>query len=381
MGKFVEYPTEGKLNPTLAKLLGDLLRKEVVRGVMVPATQPSGPMVHQTLVADPDSLEVVDPFAPVVPTNGAKLVASLTGKPSGQPLAAVLRSCEVRGFIELAKLHQGNTDDLLIIGLDCLGRYENRDFLAREDKGDGASLAFLKAATNGGDTKLSSGADIADACKACEDVVPKGVDLRLCVLGADLDKSLWIEAVTEKGEAALETLGLTPNGEVPAERDEALSKLVGERQTFREAMLKAFEEKTPDIATLSETVAACINCYNCRVACPVCYCRECVFGTDTFRHEGEQYLKWSLKRGQVKMPTDTVFYHLTRMVHMSTLCVGCGQCTSACPNDVPVMELFTSVAKRTQARFDYVPGRSLEEGQPLAIFHAEEYDDVTGQVK
>jgi formate dehydrogenase subunit beta len=128
-------------------------------------------------------------------------------------------------------------------------------------------------------------------------------------------------------------------------------------------------------------VAACINCYNCRVACPVCYCRECVFVTDTMRHEGDQYLKWSQKKGRVKLPTDTVFYHLTRMVHMSTLCVGCGQCTSACPNDVPIWELLSSVADRTQARFDYVPGRSLEEGQPLAVFYAEELDEVTGQVK
>jgi len=26
-------------------------------------------------------------------------------------------------------------------------------------------------------------------------------------------------------------------------------------------------------------------------------------------------------------------------------------------------------------------GRSLQEKQPLAVFHAEEFDDVTGQVK
>ena len=93
------------------------------------------------------------------------------------------------------------------------------------------------------------------------------------------------------------------------------------------------------------------------------------------------FSKWSAKRGQLKMPTDTVFYHLTRMVHMSTLCVGCGQCSSACPNDIPVMELFRTVAERTQARFAYVPGRSLDEPQPLAVFQADEHPEVTGQMK
>jgi formate dehydrogenase subunit beta len=87
------------------------------------------------------------------------------------------------------------------------------------------------------------------------------------------------------------------------------------------------------------------------------------------------------KHGQLKLPTDTTFYHLTRMVHMSTLCVGCGQCSSACPNDLPVMELFRTVAERTQRRFAYQPGADPGEAQPLATFYDEEFGEVTGQTK
>jgi formate dehydrogenase subunit beta len=157
--------------------------------------------------------------------------------------------------------------------------------------------------------------------------------------------------------------------------------LVARHLEHRQTHLAEFAARTGDLDTLSEILAPCVNCYNCRVACPVCYCRECVFGTDTFRHDGGQYLGWSAKRGQLKLPADTLFYHLTRMVHMSTLCVGCGQCSSACPNDVPVWEVLSTVAERTQARFGYLPGRSLEEPQPLAVFQAEELVEVTGQVK
>ena len=64
---------------------------------------------------------------------------------------------------------------------------------------------------------------------------------------------------------------------------------------------------------------------------------------------------------------------------MSTLCVGCGQCTSACPNDIPVGALFRTVAKQTQERFEYQPGHDIAEPQPLATFHSEELSDVTGQ--
>ena len=78
------------------------------------------------------------------------------------------------------------------------------------------------------------------------------------------------------------------------------------------------------------------------------------------------------------MPTDTVFYHITRMAHMSTACVGCGQCSNACPNDIPVMELFRSVASRTQQAFDYEAGRSVDDTPPLSIFKEEEFSEVVG---
>ena len=132
---------------------------------------------------------------------------------------------------------------------------------------------------------------------------------------------------------------------------------------------------------LEDRLAACINCYNCRVACPVCYCKECVFVTDTFRHNADQYMGWADTFGTLKMPTDTMFYHLTRMSHMSLFCVGCGQCTSACPNSIDLMPAFRTSAQKTQDRFEYQAGRSHDEKQPLTVFENDELVEVTGQVK
>jgi formate dehydrogenase subunit beta len=80
----------------------------------------------------------------------------------------------------------------------------------------------------------------------------------------------------------------------------------------------------------------------------------------------------------IKIPTDTVFYHLTRLAHMSTACVGCGQCSNACPNDIPVMEVFRTVSHRTQDAFGYEAGRSLDEKPPLSEFREEEFEDIVG---
>jgi formate dehydrogenase subunit beta len=78
------------------------------------------------------------------------------------------------------------------------------------------------------------------------------------------------------------------------------------------------------------------------------------------------------------MPADTLFYHLTRMAHMSAACVGCGQCANACPNEIPLAELFRCVAQRTQAAFGYAAGRSAAEKPPLAEFREEEFAEVVG---
>lgn len=372
MGQFSTLPTHGTMNQAIRGLLAAMLEKELVSAVLVPLRQGQRQTVMQTLVSDPARLDAVDPFAPVVPTSSARLLSSLTHRPGGRKVAAVVRDCELRAFIELCKLHQGNADDLILCGIDCLGRHENRDYLALPDKD---SQAWLGRALAGDD------AGLAEACRACLRPVAENADLRLCVLGGDPTRALQLEWVTEKGKEIFEGLGLAADAAPPAGRDAAVQALVARRHERRQTHLAEFVARTNDLAELADILAPCVNCYNCRVACPVCYCRECVFGTDTFRHDGDQYLGWSQKRGQLKLPADTVFYHLTRMVHMSTLCVGCGQCSSACPNDVPIWEILSTVAERTQARFGYVPGRSLEEPQPLAVFQAEEMVEVTGQVK
>ena len=78
------------------------------------------------------------------------------------------------------------------------------------------------------------------------------------------------------------------------------------------------------------------------------------------------------------MPMDTVFFHVTRMIHMGLSCVGCGQCSNACPNDIPLAELFVSVGKEAQKGFEYGAGKDLDEPFPLSIFFENEFQDVTG---
>ena len=100
MSEFTKLGFEaGGLNQALAGLFRKMLEADAVDAIMAPAAQPARG-VMQTLIADAEKTGAVDPFAPVVPVNAAKLASSLTAKPSGRPVALVMRSCEVRALVE-----------------------------------------------------------------------------------------------------------------------------------------------------------------------------------------------------------------------------------------------------------------------------------------
>ncbi len=74
----------------------------------------------------------------------------------------------------------------------------------------------------------------------------------------------------------------------------------------------------------------------------------------------------------MKMPSDMLLFHLTRLSHVLSSCVGCGLCEEACPNDIPLGRIYTRLSTEVQKVFDYVAGRSLEEELPLSVFEEKE---------
>jgi formate dehydrogenase (coenzyme F420) beta subunit len=362
---------------SLQAFLKALLEKGAISALLVAQHLPGGGAVMPTLVTDPNRLDGADPLAPVFPINAAKVVSKLTRKPIGGRIGVVLRPCEIRAFTELVKLKQGSVEELVLIGMDCLGAFRNQDYRQFSKKGGMESTRLFLERVATGNLNATNGASLSPACLACEHPTPQGSDCTIGLLGLDPTRELVVLAHSEKGRILLDSLGL-PAASEPPERNKSVDELVSARSAYRDTMLRETAEATSDMGKLVEYLSDCVNCYNCRVACPVCYCKECVFVTDVFDHEPSQYLRWAKRKGVIKMPTDTVFYHLTRLAHMSTACVGCGQCSNACPNDVPVVELFKAISRHTQAAFNYEAGRSLDEAPPLSAFREKEFSEVTG---
>ncbi len=370
---------DGNAVKSLQAFLKALLTQGFVDALLVAQHLPNKSAVMPTLVSDPEQLDRADPLAPAFPLNAAKVMSKLSRRPLGATVGAVLRPCEIRAFVELIKLKQGSLDDVVLIGIDCLGTFRNLDYLSfvQEDALD-STMSFYRSMGCDGKGVVSDAFELSPSCRACEYPTPnENADLAIGVLGCDIDKGLIASANTSRGESILGKLNL-PETREPAGRKEAIAALVEKRIAYRDRMFKETSEATATPEKLISYLSNCVNCYNCRVACPVCYCKECVFVTDVFDHEPAQYLKWAKRRGIIKMPTDTTFYHITRLAHMSTACIGCGQCSNACPNEIPVMQLFRTIASGTQKAFDYEPGQSLEDAPPLSAFREHEFSEVTG---
>ncbi len=366
-----------QLLDALQKFFRSILELGGVSAILTPKLLPMKNMVMPVLISDPEQLDGVDPLSPAFPMNTAKIVSRLTRKPIGGKIAVVLRPCEIRAFIELVKLKQGRTDEIIIIGIDCLGAYKNRDFFqfAGEDEKEPTKRFYNSVLSGKGVSSINI--ELAPACQACENPVPYNADILIGLFGMDINDHILIQPKTSAGEAILSKLKLSEAIE-PIGRKEAIDALIAERITCRDTMFVETREATDNIEKLTHYFSNCVNCYNCRVACPVCYCRECVFVTDVFNHEPSQYLRWAARKGQIKMPTDMLFYHITRLAHMSTACIGCGQCSNACPNEIPVTELFRTIAYQTQKAFEYEAGKNLDEKPPLSEFREDEFDEVVG---
>jgi formate dehydrogenase (coenzyme F420) beta subunit len=363
----------------IRSFLSTLMDKAGIDAMLVPARLAVKNRIMPALVSDAARLAEADPLSPAFPVNAAQQLTRLTRTPSGGRLAAVLRPCEIRAFNELVKLHQGQREAVLIISIDCPGALSNatfRDFADRHENLDEATRVFLEAVLAG--AAADGLPKTARACRACIHPLPDRADIGISLFGSDPAEGLTARAYTDSGTETLKGLDLPTLDAIDEAHRSATETVLSQRRAYRTALFEGVAGATSGIPALATYLADCVNCYNCRSACPVCYCNTCVFTTETFRHDAFQYLQWARRKGEIKLPTDTLFFHLTRMAHIACACVGCGQCTNACPNDIPLSDLFTYVAEGTQNAFDYAAGQDVDTPPPMSTFETEEYQEVVG---
>lgn len=356
----------------IRQFLRRLLETDVVEAIYVPL-QVDGGAILPALVTDPRWLDQADPLSPVMPINGARAVSALTGKHAPARLGAVLRSCEIRALLELVKLQQASLDGLSLISLDCPGTCDLREYEAIKQKGGFDLEGFLESASIG---KEPEGLKLRSACQMCLQPAYEAVDIHLQLFGADMSQGIPVVLPDEIASKLEHTVQHDPiEG-----RKQVMEQLSTRRGQKRQAELSAIREELSSNGGMASLFATCLRCHNCMTACPICYCKTCLFRTEAMNHPPQYYLNAAHRKGAVRLLSDTLLFHMTRLNHMGTSCVSCGMCSSACPADIPVGTIFSAISEQVQAAFDYQPGRDVGEPLPLIAFQPNEWTEI-GEVR
>ncbi|MBC2712803.1 MAG: Coenzyme F420 hydrogenase/dehydrogenase, beta subunit C-terminal domain [Desulfosarcina sp.] len=354
----VEFENTLNTPDAVRAFLKRLLDDALADAVLTAFASPHSPLPMPTLMIDSQLLDRAVPLAPAAPLNTARMAARVLSKDIGKRIAVVLRPCEIRALIEMEKLSQCTLDPAILISMDCFGRMENDRYLELAATQDDPESAFYAT------PDLQEA--VCPSCRACLRFIPENVDVTLCLAGQSDKKGVTLVSGSLKGEKVLKKLGGTST-DLPLGRQADIDRIMARRQTHREEMTTGAAARMADMAVFQQTIANCLNCYNCRVACPVCYCKECVFVTDVFAHRPEILMGRAMKKGAVKIPTDTTMFHLTRMAHIAHACVGCGQCSSVCPSSIPVADLFITVSEKVQEHYGYIPGQDPQRPWPFLV--------------
>jgi formate dehydrogenase subunit beta len=299
--------------------------------------------------------------------QGAKAISALTVRgPGHKRVAAIVRPCEARATAELLKLGQVNLENIALISLDCPGALPLAEWAEDSAK---AEETFARVLQRKADESLRP------VCRICDRFSASGAeDLHIGVLGAKSGGFFLIPG-SPKGEEILEKLGLTAEEDLSG-WEKAVASLTERRQAQRRQFMEEFKPKATGLDNLLNTFSQCINCHNCMRVCPICYCRQCFFDSPNMKFAFEDYLNRAEMAGGLKLPPETLLFHIGRMLHMSLSCVSCGACEDACPTAIPVAQVFSLVANQNQEEFGYVPGRSRDEPPPLRVYKEEEFEEV-----
>lgn len=364
--KGTTLPVEKNLDETIVNFLKKGLDKECFEAVIVSKRVPSGDSFAYLLIKDKSILEGTSPLPPVMPVQGAKAISDLTRKgKTKKKILAIMRPCEIRATTELFKLKQAELDNIFFLSTDCPGVIPLSDYLEDPEKSD---ITFQEA------SQKWESKNMRPICKICHEFSMTAADLHIGLLGADKG-SIFLIPISPKGKDITDSLGLKMENSVESWETE-VKELKKERENKRKEAHQELRTQVEGAEKLLETFGKCINCHNCMRVCPVCYCRQCYFDSDAFKLPPENFIKRAEKKGSLRFPADTLLFHLGRMSHMILSCVSCGTCEDACPMSIPVAQVFSLVADKTQELFNYKAGRNREEPLPTVVYEEEELLEV-----
>lgn len=353
----------------LREVLSSLLKNEKIKAVFALKKLNNAGAVAYYLITNADELAEALPFYPIMPANAAQMLSrySLLA-PSPEPIAVIVKPCELRALVELVKRHQASLENFLIISTTCGGVFPLQTMGTN-------SLAEMLPQYWKAIKKGEIPAEVRAACKACEHFIPYNADIIIPLLGkSNIDEECELFLQSDKAEKILEGAeGKWGESELRVEEFEAMlnNRAAEKKKLFENTPIEDF-----GMSGLINTFGRCIGCHLCSKVCPICYCGLCHFESETQEYKPPNYERELQRKKGLRIPPGTIFFQLGRLIHMSISCVGCGQCSDVCPTDIPISTVFSKVGESVQKIYDYLPGRNVEETVPISTFEKEEFNEI-----
>jgi len=356
----------------MIEFLEFLIQSGKIKGVFTLKKMNEEGAVSYNIITRVDELKKAVPFYPFMPVNAGKVLSSFTlSAATKKPVAAILRPCELKAFIELVKRAQGSLDNILLISLTCGGVYPLKSLRTGDLKNPPSSYweTVKKSEIDPG---------IRVTCQSCEEFVPQLADMTVATVGKeDIDKECVILLNTVKAEDhASHAPGTIISEKIENGNIEKLQRLRGEKRKY---LYEEFDNVQANPKALIHTFAACLGCHACSHSCPLCFCALCEFDSKICEYQPQSFLSEIGKKDGIKVPPSNIFFHLGRMTHMAVSCVRCGMCSDVCPVNIPVAVVFSRVADSLQKVLNYIPGRDVEEPVPSGTYKEEEFAEVGEQ--
>ena len=267
---------------------------------------------------------VINPF---IVNNLANFLTELKGR-----VGIVVKGCDSRSVVSLIQDNKASREDVVIIGVPCLGIIDvsKIEALLSKDRDeldditrDGNSVAVT---VDGEKRELPANQVLFDNCLGCELSTPQEYDI------------LLDEPTSPPADKEASYTGI----------DELRKMTAQERWQF-----------------WKEQFSHCIRCYACRNVCPACFCERC------FVEETEPQWTLPIPRWQ-----DNLMFQVVRNIHVAGRCTDCGECERACPVNIPLRRLTREMYDIVDDLFHFKSGMDKDASPLMTHYEQEEAEDL-----
>jgi formate dehydrogenase subunit beta len=346
MSNYWELQTHGDPLGAVRSFMQSVWEEAGLTGLLVPPSSTNGKTLNKKqpfFATEPTAVEQSNPFTPLMTVNAAKLLPPIIKTYPQDIIGAVLRPCEHRALIEMAKRDSLNIDNLLTISFDCLGTFPDREYewrAKRKTPATNLSQETMQFARQGGIAAYRYRA----ACQMCAMPVAQNADINIGVIGLPIRQHMLIstakEDATEKIDLVNITYGIADSNKVK-DYERMTAKIAERRRSTRERLSQALRNNVPDdIDNLITLLQECGDCQQCMDACPICSVEFPIKSTRE-NLEREDIMRWLIS------------------------CAGCGMCEQACSNHLPLASIFTTIREQLKEETGYLPGISINDLLPI----------------